>query len=114
MVSLRSLLALTTVLALTSASALPSDSAAEIFHASLLARQEPGTPLYACHLACGTAVTLSRGTSPCTDVPFLIKYTDCLACAHPSRFNIWQYYGTTLTAAGSSCGLSTSPIPAVS
>ncbi|KAG4413111.1 hypothetical protein IFR04_013763 [Cadophora malorum] len=114
MICLRSLLALTSFLALTSASALPSDTAAEIFHFNLLARQEPGTPLYACHLACGTAVTLSRGASPCTDVAFLIDYTDCLACADASIQNVWRYYGATLTIAGEKCGLSTTPVVAVS
>ena len=62
----------------------------------------------------GTAVTLSRGASPCTDVAFLIDYTDCLACADASIQNVWRYYGATLTVAGEKCGLSTTPVVAVS
>lgn len=83
MVSLRSLLSLASFLAITSASALPSDTAADIFHSNLLARQEPGTPLYACHLACGASPfsparphsILFHPTSQQTKSPFPNRYS---------------------------------------
>jgi hypothetical protein len=90
---------------LASATALPSED----FLTSLLKRQAPGTPEYICHAACGGAITASRGDSPCEDMTFLDNYADCLVCAGPENFDIWKYYGGTLTGAGDKCGLSTEP-----
>jgi hypothetical protein len=94
--------------------------------AALLKRQEPGTPAYACHEACGTfirflagsritnthtgtAITLSKGADPCTNAGFTTQYDACLQCAGPDDVNIWRYYGGTLGKAGAACGLDTQP-----
>ncbi|KAH9222429.1 hypothetical protein DL95DRAFT_454440 [Leptodontidium sp. 2 PMI_412] len=108
MIGMRSLAALATIVGVVYGTAVsaPEDE----WHLALLKRQEPGTPLYECHSACGTAITLSRGPSPCTDNVFLTDYADCLVCSGPDNFNIWRYYGGTLTTAGSACGLSTTPV----
>ncbi|PVH70005.1 hypothetical protein DL98DRAFT_473067 [Cadophora sp. DSE1049] len=108
MIGMRSVAALAAVVSVVYAAAVPSPE--DEWHLTLLKRQEPGTPLYACHLSCGTAITLSRGASPCTDDAFLTDYQECLECAGPDNFNIWRYYGGTLTTAGTSCGLSTTPV----
>ncbi|KAF2031752.1 hypothetical protein EK21DRAFT_11325, partial [Setomelanomma holmii] len=75
----------------------------------LLKRQAPGTPSYNCHDNCGTAITLSRQTDKCNIDAFKTNYNNCLECAGPDNYNIWRMYGNTLSAAGSSCGLSTEP-----
>ncbi|KAH7383462.1 hypothetical protein BKA64DRAFT_646650 [Cadophora sp. MPI-SDFR-AT-0126] len=108
MIGMRSVAALAAVVSVVYAAAVPSPE--DEWHLTLLKRQEPGTPLYACHESCGTAITLSRGSSPCTNDAFLTDYQECLDCAGPDNFNIWRYYGGTLTTAGTSCGLSTTPI----
>jgi hypothetical protein len=92
--------------------------------AALLKRQEPGTPAFACHEACGmfntslvstqlthpgTAVTLSKGGDACQNTEFTTRYNDCLKCAGPDNVNIWRYYGGTLGKAGAACGLDTQP-----
>ncbi|KAG4442027.1 hypothetical protein IFR05_002495 [Cadophora sp. M221] len=107
MIGMRSLAALAAAVSVAYAAAVPAPE--DEWHLALLKRQEPGTPLYECHSACGTAITLSRGPSPCTDSAFLSDYADCLVCSGPDNFNIWRYYGGTLTTAGSACGLSTTP-----
>jgi hypothetical protein len=43
-------------------------------------------------------------------VAFKTNYQNCLQCAGPDNYNIWRMYGNTLSAAGSSCGLSTVPL----
>ena len=90
-----------------SASAFPAEE--ELFK-SLLKRQEPGTPAYDCHDNCGTAITQSRGADPCSNEAFLFNYKNCLQCSGPDNYNIWRYYGGTLSGAGSKCGLDTTPL----
>ncbi|CZT03955.1 uncharacterized protein RAG0_10568 [Rhynchosporium agropyri] len=107
MIGMRSFAALVAVLRVVYGSGLPAPE--DDWHLTLLKRQAPGTPQYACHFACGTAITLSRGASPCTNDAFLTDYADCLACAGPADMNIWKYYGGTLTTVGTTCGLSTTP-----
>ncbi|KAI1125415.1 hypothetical protein F5Y10DRAFT_9873 [Nemania abortiva] len=78
--------------------------------ASLLKRQAPGSPEYACHEACGEAIIEGRGSDDvCNDDEFLSNYSSCLKCAGPDNFDIWQYYGTTLSGYAEPCGLSTTP-----
>ncbi|KAK0103165.1 hypothetical protein ONS95_014963 [Cadophora gregata] len=108
MIGMKSITALAAVVGVVYAVAVPSPE--DEWHLSLLKRQEPGTPQYACHESCGTAITLSRGASPCTNDAFLTDYQECLECAGPDNFNIWRYYGGTLTTAGTNCGLSTTPV----
>ncbi|KAI0401688.1 hypothetical protein F4802DRAFT_419432 [Xylaria palmicola] len=77
---------------------------------SLLKRQEPGTPAYSCHEACGQAILTARASDDvCSDEGFLTDYQSCLECAGPDNFDIWKYYGNTLSGFGEGCGLSTTP-----
>lgn len=46
---------------------------------------------------------------PCNDAAFVEDYNSCLQCAGPDNFNIWRYYGATLSTAGARCGFSTEP-----
>ncbi|KAF2113144.1 hypothetical protein BDV96DRAFT_633785 [Lophiotrema nucula] len=79
--------------------------------AALLKRQEPGTPSYNCHDNCGTAITISKaGGDVCNNNVFLADYKECLQCAGPDNYNIWKYYGNSLTPVASGCGLSTMPL----
>lgn len=41
----------------------------------------------------------------CTNSTWLDEYNDCLGCAF--TYDIWQYYGQDVAAAGAACGLST-------
>ncbi|KAF2255282.1 hypothetical protein BU26DRAFT_600816 [Trematosphaeria pertusa] len=78
---------------------------------ALLKRQEPGTPAYNCHDNCGTAITVSReGGDVCTNEIFLYDYQNCLQCAGPDNYNIWRYYGATLSTVAEGCGLDTEPL----
>ncbi|KAJ4344671.1 uncharacterized protein N0V89_012415 [Didymosphaeria variabile] len=79
--------------------------------ATLLKRQAPGSPEYACHDNCGTAITVSKaGGDYCTDEVFLYDYNNCLQCAGPDNVDIWKYYGGSLTTAAGKCsGLDTEP-----
>ncbi|KAH6695238.1 hypothetical protein F5X68DRAFT_198139 [Plectosphaerella plurivora] len=77
----------------------------------LAARQatpEPGTPLYACHENCGLTVSGSREADYCTNWQWIARFDACLNCAN--EFNIWQYYGTTVTRVGTACGLDATPV----
>ncbi|XPS79106.1 hypothetical protein M3J09_011094 [Ascochyta lentis] len=80
------------------------------YFASLLKRQEPGTPAYNCHDNCGSAITLSRTANPCDNAVFVADYNNCLKCSGPDNYNIWRYYGGTLSTAGASCGFDTEPL----
>ncbi|KAJ9161228.1 hypothetical protein NKR19_g2499 [Coniochaeta hoffmannii] len=73
--------------------------------AALLARQAPGTPKYECHANCGAAITGGRVSGYCSNSTWLDAYNYCLSCAE--EFDIWQYYGSSVGAAGTACGLST-------
>ncbi|KAJ4300941.1 hypothetical protein N0V90_003030 [Kalmusia sp. IMI 367209] len=81
------------------------------FYATLLKRQDPGTPEYNCHDNCGTAITVSKaGGDYCTNEVFLYDYKNCLQCAGPDNVDIWKYYGGTLTSNAGKCGLDTEPL----
>ncbi|KAH7402080.1 hypothetical protein DE146DRAFT_754683 [Phaeosphaeria sp. MPI-PUGE-AT-0046c] len=97
---------LTCLVAATSASSHPND----LYFASLLKRQAPGTPSYNCHDNCGTAITLSRQPNACSNPAFKTNYNNCLQCAGPDNYDIWKMYGRTLSSAGAGCGLSTEPL----
>ncbi|KAL5412550.1 hypothetical protein PMIN04_009802 [Paraphaeosphaeria minitans] len=97
---------LASFLALTTASFTP-----DALFATLLKRQAPGSPGFACHDNCGTAITISKaGGDYCTDDVFLYDYANCLQCAGPDNADIWKYYGGSLTTAAGKCsGLETQP-----
>lgn len=101
----------------------------EKLFASLLKRQDPGTPEYNCHDNCGmlnrdlfvyqyvidaslgTAITVSKaGGDVCSNSVFQFDYKNCLQCAGPDNTNIWRYYGNTLSKVATGCGLSTTPL----
>ncbi|EXJ85335.1 hypothetical protein A1O1_05699 [Capronia coronata CBS 617.96] len=73
-------------------------------------RQEPGTPLYECHANCGGVITQSRTEDFCNGDLFNSYYSACMTCA--LTYDIWQYYGNSVTTAGETCGLDTTPEPA--
>ncbi|KAH8726230.1 hypothetical protein GQ44DRAFT_705971 [Phaeosphaeriaceae sp. PMI808] len=98
---------ITGLVAIASATTLHADD--EVF-AALLKRQAPGTPSYNCHDNCGTAIQLSRQPNKCDIEAFKANYNNCLQCAGPDNFNIWNMYGRTLGSAGASCGLKTEPL----
>jgi len=79
--------------------------------ATLLKRQEPGTPAYNCHDNCGTAITISKANDDvCSNEVFLFDYKNCLQCAGPDSYNIWRYYGRSLSSVAAKCGLDTEPL----
>jgi hypothetical protein len=102
-------------------------SEASVF-ATLLKRQQPGTPSYNCHDNCGTspskhsltqftdmstgtAITIAKASSDvCSDEVFLFDYKNCLQCAGPDNYNIWRYYGGSLSSVAEGCGLDTEPL----
>lgn len=51
MIGMRSLVALAAIVTVMYAAAVPSPE--DEWHLTLLKRQEPGTPLFACHESCG-------------------------------------------------------------
>ncbi|KAK0662704.1 hypothetical protein DIS24_g1799 [Lasiodiplodia hormozganensis] len=65
---------------------------------------------YNCHDNCGQAIKAGRGDDPCNDETFLHDYDACLQCAGSDNVDIWKYYGGSLSAVASSCGLSTTPL----
>ncbi|KAI0451233.1 hypothetical protein F5B21DRAFT_507392 [Xylaria acuta] len=76
-----------------------------------LKRQEPGSPAYICHEACGQAILAARASEDvCSDDDFLANYDTCLKCSGPDNIDIWKIYGRTLSGFGESCGLSTTPV----
>ncbi|KAI0465658.1 hypothetical protein F4859DRAFT_500116 [Xylaria cf. heliscus] len=79
--------------------------------ATLLRRQEPGSPAYICHEDCGQAILAARASKDvCSDDDFLTNYDACLKCSGPDNIDIWKIYGGTLSGFGESCGLSTTPV----
>ncbi|KAH6970585.1 hypothetical protein BKA56DRAFT_622261 [Ilyonectria sp. MPI-CAGE-AT-0026] len=72
-------------------------------------RQEPGTPLYQCHEDCGLLITLGRTAGYCSNAEWNQRYGRCMSCAN--TYNIWQYYGTSVTSLAKTCGLTPSPSP---
>ncbi|KAF3005845.1 hypothetical protein E8E13_008759 [Curvularia kusanoi] len=77
---------------------------------SLLKRQEPSTPAYNCHDNCGSAIKLSRVADPCNNAVFIADYNNCIKCSGPDNYNIWRYYGGSLSSTGAKCGLDTEPV----
>lgn len=74
--------------------------------------QEPGTPKYECHANCGNTISLVKANSApaiCDLAEFVEGYNACLQCAGPDEFDIWQYYGRSLSPVGKACGLPSEP-----
>ncbi|KAG8625906.1 hypothetical protein KVT40_006307 [Elsinoe batatas] len=76
----------------------------------LLKRQAPGTPQYDCHAACGGVITASRTEGFCDTDAFKTNFDSCMDCA--LVYNIWQYYGSSVGRAATTCGLEANPTPA--
>ncbi|KAJ5742285.1 hypothetical protein N7533_011694 [Penicillium manginii] len=75
-------------------------------------RQEAGTPAYECHANCGGVIVDARTDGYCDSEDFTIELADCLACA--LEYDIWQYYGTSVSEAAEACGLTATPAEASS
>ncbi|KAL4812759.1 hypothetical protein BDW67DRAFT_188334 [Aspergillus spinulosporus] len=71
-------------------------------------RQEPGTPEYECHANCGGIITASRSDGYCDSSDFKSMLSDCLDCA--LEYDIWKYYGNSVSSAAEKCGLDASPV----
>ncbi|OLN89997.1 hypothetical protein CCHL11_07261 [Colletotrichum chlorophyti] len=69
---------------------------------------EPDTPAYLCHENCGTSITLSREAGYCQNFQWIARYDACLQCAN--SFNIWQYYGNSISASAAACGFTAVPV----
>ncbi|KAL2432356.1 hypothetical protein ABEF95_006630 [Exophiala dermatitidis] len=72
-------------------------------------RQDPGTPEYDCHANCGGVIVDGRQENYCTSEDYKTKLAACLDCALP--YDIWQYYGTSVTKAAEACGDDATPHP---
>ncbi|KAF2843803.1 hypothetical protein M501DRAFT_994837 [Patellaria atrata CBS 101060] len=94
------------------ASALPLLAAAFDFpeFVPMHKRQAPGTPQYECHEDCGGVITLSRSEGFCENQEFQDHFDDCMQCA--LKYDIWQYYGNSVSRAARECGLDPTPVPA--
>ncbi|KAJ9133033.1 hypothetical protein NKR23_g10961 [Pleurostoma richardsiae] len=104
----QSFVGLAIAVAAASATAIGSE---DVVFTMLLKRQAPGTPAYNCHDNCGQAIIQARNSDDvCNDEIFLTDYANCLQCSGPDNEDIWKYYGTTLSASASTCGLSTTPL----
>ncbi|CAP86728.1 hypothetical protein EN45_049290 [Penicillium chrysogenum] len=75
-------------------------------------RQEPGTPAYECHANCGGVITAGRSDGYCDTDDFKTELADCLKCA--VEFDIWKYYGGSVSKAANACGLDATPVEASS
>ncbi|KAL3474015.1 hypothetical protein BJX99DRAFT_260857 [Aspergillus californicus] len=71
-------------------------------------RQAPGTPQYECHANCGGIITASRSDGFCDSSDFESMLSDCLDCA--LVYDIWRYYGNSVSAAAEECGLDATPV----
>ncbi|KAJ5822552.1 hypothetical protein N7447_004892 [Penicillium robsamsonii] len=71
-------------------------------------RQEPGTAAYDCHADCGGVIIAGRSDGYCDTADFKTQLTDCLNCA--VEFDIWKYYGTSVSKAATGCGLDATPV----
>ncbi|KAJ5855068.1 hypothetical protein N7534_007611 [Penicillium rubens] len=71
-------------------------------------RQEPGTPAYECHTNCGGVITAGRTDGYCDTNNFKTELADCLKCA--VEFDIWKYYGGSVSKAATACGLDATPV----
>ncbi|KIW51512.1 hypothetical protein PV05_10225 [Exophiala xenobiotica] len=76
----------------------------------LYRRQAPGTPEYDCHANCGAVIVDGRTTGYCDSANFTTVLDACLDCA--LQYDIWQYYGNSVSEAAEGCGLDATPIPA--
>ncbi|KAL4750497.1 hypothetical protein BDW72DRAFT_175782 [Aspergillus terricola var. indicus] len=71
-------------------------------------RQAPGTPQYECHANCGGIITASRSDGYCDSSNFESMLSDCLDCA--LMYDIWKYYGNSVSSAAENCGLDATPV----
>ncbi|KAL6231117.1 hypothetical protein BDW75DRAFT_51523 [Aspergillus navahoensis] len=71
-------------------------------------RQAPGTPQYECHANCGGIITTSRSDGYCDSSNFKNMLSDCLNCA--LMYDIWKYYGNSVSSAAENCGLDATPV----
>ncbi|KAL5336420.1 hypothetical protein BJX70DRAFT_284227 [Aspergillus crustosus] len=71
-------------------------------------RQAPGTPQYECHANCGGIITASRTEGYCDSSDFESLLSSCLNCA--LEYDIWRYYGNSVSAAAEECGLDATPV----
>ncbi|EXJ80013.1 hypothetical protein A1O3_08299 [Capronia epimyces CBS 606.96] len=70
-------------------------------------RQAPGTPEYNCHANCGGVIVDARTDGYCDTANFTTALDACLDCA--LEYDIWQYYGDSVSSAAEACGLETTP-----
>lgn len=75
-------------------------------------RQDPGTPEYDCHANCGGVITAARKDGYCDSDTFKTELSDCLNCA--VKYDIWKYYGSSVSRAATGCGLDGTPVEASS
>merc|ERR1711939_484548 len=75
----------------------------------LYRRQAPGTPEYDCHANCGAVIVDGRTAGYCDSANFTTALDACLDCA--LQYDIWQYYGDSVSEAAEGCGLDATPIP---
>lgn len=60
-------------------------------------------------LLLGLLITLGRTAGYCSNAEWNQRYGRCMSCAN--TYNIWQYYGTSVTSLAKTCGLTASPSP---
>ncbi|KAJ1716550.1 hypothetical protein AFGD_009749 [Aspergillus flavus] len=75
-------------------------------------RQEPGTPEYDCHANCGGVIVAARKDGYCDTDTFKTELSDCLNCA--LKYDIWKYYGASVSKAATGCGVDATPVEASS
>ncbi|KAE8347795.1 hypothetical protein BDV24DRAFT_1730 [Aspergillus arachidicola] len=71
-------------------------------------RQEPGTPEYDCHANCGGVIVAARKDGYCDADTFKTELSDCLNCA--LKYDIWKYYGASVSKAATGCGVDATPV----
>ncbi|KAF2762225.1 hypothetical protein EJ05DRAFT_473140 [Pseudovirgaria hyperparasitica] len=77
---------------------------------ALLKRQEPGTPAYNCHAACGGVLTIGRGGGEyCDNAEYQSNLQSCLDCAN--TYNIWYIYGNGVSGLAKQCQDDATPSP---
>ncbi|KKK19766.1 hypothetical protein P175DRAFT_0560948 [Aspergillus ochraceoroseus IBT 24754] len=75
-------------------------------------RQDPGTPEYNCHANCGGVIVAARTDGYCGSSQFKSELSECLDCA--LEYDIWKYYGSSVSAAATNCGLDATPVESAS
>ncbi|KAF6824219.1 hypothetical protein CPLU01_10983 [Colletotrichum plurivorum] len=73
----------------------------------LHARQEVTGPRRECHEDCGYTIRGARMEDYCTNSTWTDLFEGCLECAN--EFDIWQYYGDSVTKAADTCDLDATP-----